>query len=58
MRRRELIAELERRGCVLARHGAKHDWYRNPASGVYQAVPRHREINQYLAERIIKKLSE
>jgi len=58
VKRRDLVAKLERRGCVLARHGAKHDWYRNPASGVYQAVPRHREINQYLAAQIIKKLSE
>ncbi|MDD9856567.1 MAG: addiction module toxin, HicA family [Gammaproteobacteria bacterium] len=45
-----MIAELERRGCVLARHGEKRDGGRNPASGVYQAVPRHREINRYLAE--------
>ncbi|MDD9857151.1 MAG: addiction module toxin, HicA family [Gammaproteobacteria bacterium] len=42
----------------LRRRGAKHDWYRNPISGVYQAVPRHREINPCLAAQMIKKLSE
>jgi len=41
---------------VLVRHGSKHDWYRNPDTGVYQAVPRHSEINERLARRIIKQL--
>jgi len=46
--------------CAGARvaSGVKHAWYRNPDSGVYQAVARYREINQYLAEQIIKRLSE
>ncbi|MFW6359376.1 MAG: type II toxin-antitoxin system HicA family toxin [Chroococcales cyanobacterium] len=30
-------------GCVLIRHGGKHDWYQNPDTKVSQAVPRHRE---------------
>jgi hypothetical protein len=42
----------------LVRHGAKHDWYRNPATGVLQAVPRHREIQERLAQRIIWMLSD
>ena len=57
MKRVDLIKTLERMGCVLIRHGARHDWYRNPESGVSQAVPRHREINEHLAKRIIKLLS-
>ena len=32
MKRQELIRELEKAGCVLHRHGAKHDIYRNPSS--------------------------
>ncbi len=39
------------------RHGGKHDWYRNPATGVAQPVPRHREIKEPLARRIIRMLS-
>jgi hypothetical protein len=42
---------------VLIRHGGKHDWYRNPQTGVSQPVPRHREIKEFLAMHILKKLS-
>ncbi|HKK48428.1 MAG TPA: type II toxin-antitoxin system HicA family toxin [Alkalispirochaeta sp.] len=57
MKRNDLIRELESRGCVLIRHGGKHDWYRNPTTGVSQPVPRHREINEILAKRILKQLA-
>jgi len=56
MKRRELIKKLEKIGCVLIRHGGKHDWYQNPTTRVSQPVPRHREINNYLAKHIIKML--
>jgi hypothetical protein len=29
MKRIDLIRTLEEAGCVLVRHGGKHDWYRN-----------------------------
>ena len=58
MKRVDLIREIEALGCVLIRHGGKHDWYRNPNTGVSQAVPRHREIKETLARHIIRKLSE
>ena len=57
MKRVDLIKALEGPGCVLERHGAKHDWYRNPTTGVAQPVPRHREIKDQLARRIIRMLS-
>jgi mRNA interferase HicA len=38
------------------RHGGKHDWYRNPTTGVSQPVPRHREIKEHLARHIIRML--
>ena len=57
MKRVDLIRALEQAGCELVRHGAKHDWYRNPATGVSQAVPRHREINEHLSRRIVRVLS-
>jgi hypothetical protein len=56
MKRVDLIREIEGCGCVLIRHGAKHDWYRNPNTGVSQPVPRHREINELLARKIIRTL--
>ncbi len=56
MNRRDLIKQLEEFGCILIRHGSKHDWYRNPSTGVSQPVPRHREINERLARKIIKTL--
>jgi mRNA interferase HicA len=56
MKRIDLIKTIEALGCVLVRHGAKHDWYRNPLTGASQAVPRHREINEHLARHIIQVL--
>jgi mRNA interferase HicA len=57
MKRVDLIKKIEEFGCELVRHGGKHDWYRNPATGEMQAVPRHREIKENMARHIIRKLS-
>jgi hypothetical protein len=57
MKRVDLIKAIEEAGCELVQHGAKHDWYRNPVTGVAQPVPRHREIKEHLARRIIRELS-
>jgi predicted RNA binding protein YcfA (HicA-like mRNA interferase family) len=57
MKRRELIKRLETLGCTLVRHGGNHDWYQNPSTKICQPVPRHREINEKLAQHIIKMLS-
>jgi len=56
MKRIDLIRKLEDAGCLLGRRGGKHDWYRNPKTGVSQPVPRHREIKEFLAKHILKKL--
>ena len=56
MKRNELIRELVAAGCVLYRHGAKHDIYINPITGKKQPVPRHTEINDRLAKHIKKYL--
>jgi mRNA interferase HicA len=53
-----LIRRLEQIGCVLIRHGGKHDWYCNPQTGASQPVPRHREVNENLAKHILKKLMD
>jgi mRNA interferase HicA len=57
VKRRDLIKRLEAMGCVLSRHGGKHDWYTNEKTKQSQPVPRHTEINENLAKSIVKKLS-
>jgi len=58
MKRAELIRNIESMGCVLIRHGSKHDWYQYPNTKVSQPVPRHREIIDSLAKHIIKMLND
>jgi mRNA interferase HicA len=57
MKRVDLIRKLGEAGCVLVRNGGNHDWYRNLKTGVSQPVPRHREIKEFLAKHILKKLA-
>ncbi|MFO8010282.1 MAG: type II toxin-antitoxin system HicA family toxin [Dehalococcoidia bacterium] len=56
MKRRDLIREIEKMGCVLIRHGSRHDWYHNPSTKISQPVPRHNEIKEHLAKHILKML--
>ena len=57
MKRVDLVKQLERTGCKLLRHGAKHDIYHNAKLGISQPVPRHREINERLAKKILRDLT-
>lgn len=56
MKRAELIAHLQSHGCRLTREGAKHSVYENPTNGEQTTVPRHREINKFLAKKICRDL--
>ena len=56
MKRKELIRQLTRAGCVLLRSGGNHDIYLNPSTGQKQPVPRHTEIDNDLAKHIRKYL--
>ena len=58
MKRRDLVSELEKNDCVLLRNGTKHDIYHNPQTGKTEPVPIHREINERLAQKILKNLTE
>jgi predicted RNA binding protein YcfA (HicA-like mRNA interferase family) len=58
VKRIDLIKRLEKTGCILIRHGGRHDWYRNPRTGVSQPVPRQPEINENLAKHILRKFSD
>jgi mRNA interferase HicA len=52
MKRKELIKELIQKGCILVRHGSRHDLYLNPATGQKQPVPRHTEVDDKLVKHI------
>lgn len=41
MKRKDLVKQLTAEGCVLLRHGSRHDVYVNPKNGMKQSVPRH-----------------
>ena len=56
MKRVELVRHLEAHGCYLLREGGKHSLYVNPANNQTSAVPRHREINEFLARKRCRDL--
>jgi predicted RNA binding protein YcfA (HicA-like mRNA interferase family) len=56
MKRNEFIRWLTKNGCILHRHGGRHDIYYNPANGKKQPVPRHTEIDDDLVKHILKHL--
>lgn len=56
MKRVELVRHLEASGCVLLREGGRHSVYVNRTMRKSSTVPRHREINDYLARKICRDL--
>jgi mRNA interferase HicA len=56
MKRVDLIRHLESNGCYLLRDRGQHSVYVNRANNEVSAVPRHREINGFLAKRICRDL--
>jgi mRNA interferase HicA len=56
MKRRDLVQHLKAKGCVPLREGAKHAIFHNPAQNVTSSVPRHTEINDFLARKICRDL--
>jgi predicted RNA binding protein YcfA (HicA-like mRNA interferase family) len=56
MKRRELEKRLRRSGCYLKREGGSHALWVNPITGALEAVPRHVEIKEPLAWKILKSL--
>jgi mRNA interferase HicA len=56
VKRRELIRHLAAHGCRLVREGANHAWWENPVLNRRSAVPRHTEVNRFLARKICRDL--
>lgn len=56
MKRQDLVRHLEEHGCELLREGGNHSIYVNRTARRSSAVPRHREINDFLARKICRDL--
>ena len=57
MKRVDLVRHLERHGCELLREGGSHSVYVNRAARKASSVPRHREVNEFLARKICRDLA-
>ncbi|MDI9383419.1 MAG: type II toxin-antitoxin system HicA family toxin [Verrucomicrobiota bacterium] len=57
MKRNELLRHLRRHGCYLKREGGAHSLWTNPNTGRIEAVLRHVEIPDRLADKIRRALS-
>lgn len=57
MKRVDLERKLRVAGCYLKREGSSHALWINPKTGVIEAVPRHKEIKEHLAIKILKSLN-
>lgn len=56
MKRVDLVRHLKAHGSILLREGGSHSVFANPAANRTSAVPRHSEINEYLARKICRDL--
>jgi predicted RNA binding protein YcfA (HicA-like mRNA interferase family) len=56
MKRRGLERRSRIAGCYLKREGGSHTLWINPKTGTLEAVPRHNEIKEPLARKILKNL--
>ena len=56
MKRKELLRQLQAGGCELRREGARHSVFYNPHNGKTSTVPRHAEIKDRLAAKILQDL--
>jgi mRNA interferase HicA len=57
VKRGDLLRHLRRHGCYLKREGASHSLWCNPRTGAVEAVPRHTEVPNILANKICRNLA-
>lgn len=58
MKRKELERRLRDLGWTFQRHGGKHDVWKSPDGPFTEFVPRHAEINEKLAQAILRRAKE
>jgi len=56
MKRLDFLKHLREQGCELIREGGSHSWWGNPLLNRRSSVPRHNEVNDFLAKKICKDL--
>jgi len=56
MKRKALVQHLSKYRCQLLREGKKHSVFYNPVSNKTSTLPRHREIDDFLATKICRDL--
>ena len=56
MKRKDLEKILRKYNWRLERHGGRHDIWTN--GEINEPIPRHSEINEYTAKKILKKAKE
>ena len=57
MKRRDLEKKLRIAGCYLKKEGSSYSLWINPKSGIVETVPRHKEIKEPLANKILRNLN-
>nr|VFJ47980.1 MAG: HicA toxin of toxin-antitoxin [Candidatus Kentron sp. DK] len=57
MKKINLERRLRAAGCYLKREGASHAIWVNPKTGEQEAVPRHNEIKEPLARKILRTMN-
>ena len=57
MKRTDLLRYLLAHGCELLREGGNHSIFINRALRKVSTIPRHREIDDYLARKICRDLN-
>lgn len=57
MKRVDLVRHLLANGCELLREGGNHSVFVNRAARKVATMPRHRDINDFLARKICKDLA-
>ena len=56
MKLKDLVRHLKDHNCELLREGGNHSIYVNPINNQVSAIPRHREINNFLVRKICRDL--
>ena len=57
MKRKELEQKLRIAGCYLKREGSSHSIWINPKNGIIETIPRHNDIKEPIAKKILKNMS-
>ncbi len=56
LKRKDLIRHLEKYDCEFLREGSNHTIYVNRKEKKVSTIPRHKEIDDFLAKKICKDL--